>query len=1207
MTAFLPLQLIECPLEGTNLIEASAGTGKTYAITGLYLRLVLEKKLSVDQILVVTFTEAATEELKDRIRKHLRLALDAFGGRPREDPFVAELVKREKQADAAAHRLRDAIRAFDEAAIFTIHGFCMRTLYEHAFESGTFFDTQLLTDQETLKREIVEDYWRRHLYQGSPLFVHYALSAGVSPEALFSLLSRGMHHLRLKIVPQTERRDTKAQEEACLRAFNEVLEAWPSSKEEVASLLQAEGLSRVKYDPKKIPLWVQGMDDFVLSGRVNARLFPGFRKFTRSEVEGGTKKGQAPPRHRFFDLCENLWTAQQELEDAFAHNLLWLKVQLFEYVDSELERRKREKNVQSFDDLLLKLSRALEGGKGKDLAGAIRKRFRAALIDEFQDTDPIQYAIFRHIFASKDSVLFLVGDPKQAIYSFRGADIFAYMEAAGEVETRYTLEENWRSEPALIQAVNHLFSARRDAFVYDRIQFLAARPAKKKQREGLTVDQKAEPALRLWFMDAREWAKPGNPINKGRGWEVIPRAVASEISSLLSLGEKGRALIGERALSAADVAVLVRRNVEAKIMQQALGELRIPSVLYTTDNLLDSHEAGESERILAAIAKPDDESLIRAALATDMLAVTGEELDALRGEEGAWERWLLKFKGYHEDWKKQGFIRMFRSFLRNEGVLIRLMGLPDGERRDTNILHLMEVLHRIGSEKKLDPPGLLKWLSEQRDPETPRLEEHQLRLESDERAVKIVTVHKSKGLEYPVVFCPFMWGGSRIRSAHEPFTFHDERDRMALTLDLGSPERDANRGRAELEMLAESLRLFYVALTRARYRCYLVWGRFREAETSPAAYLFDPSPSSGSDEILSRLEERFRSLTDKELFDHLKKTSDRAGGVMDLSPLRVKEAAPYAPLRAGGTALSPKTFSGPIDREWKISSFSSLTSGRAHGEETADHDARAFVEIEPGEAFQEVPEPRGIFAFPKGTRAGTFVHDLLEHLDFSEKDETMLRSLAAQKLEAYGFDPSWLDAVCGMVRRVLSVPLAADRDDFSLSSVRKHERLNELEFYFPLKPLSPRLLQEMLLKSGLPGSVSGAPERIGDLVFAPLRGFLKGFMDLVFEFEDRFYLVDWKSNDLGPSVDHYGPSSLAAAMDQGFYTLQYFIYTVALNQYLRNRVAGYDYETHFGGVYYIFVRGVDPARGREFGIFRDRPSSQLVHEWTRMLMPGERG
>jgi exodeoxyribonuclease V beta subunit len=1205
MTPFQPLHLMECPLEGTNLIEASAGTGKTYAITGLFLRLLMEKKLSVNQILVVTFTEAATEELKQRIRMRLREALQAFGGAPAPDRFVRELVENERNPSDAVQRLREAIRAFDEAGIFTIHGFCMRTLHDHAFESGSLFDTRLLADEEMLKREIVEDYWREHFYRASSLFVRYALSCKLSPDSLFSLLSRGMHHLKLKVIPDTEKKDPSPLEEAYQAAFRRVLEAWPSSKAEVAHLLlNHQGLSKVRYDPKKIPLWVQGMDDFIASGGVNPALFPGFRKFMGSEVEGATKKGQMPAQHPFFELCERLGDAQKELEAVFAHNLLWLKVKLFEHVGLEMGRRKGQENLQSFDDLLVKLAGALEGEKGKDLARTIRTKFRAGLIDEFQDTDPVQYGIFKNIFSSRDSILFLVGDPKQAIYSFRGADLFAYMEAAGEAGTRYTLEENWRSEPPLIKAVNHLFSQRSNPFVYENIRFIPTRPPEDKdEKEVLRIDGKSGAALQVWFMDAGKWAKPGSPINKGRGYEEIPRAVASEISCLLnSSKEEGRALLGDKALTAGDIAVLVRRNVEARLMQQALADLQIPSVLYTMDNLFDTHEALESERVLAALVQPGNESLIRAALATDMMAVTGEDLEALAGNEAGWERWLLKFRGYHEQWHKQGFIRMFRSFLESEGVLFRLMALPDGERRDTNLLHLMEVLHRAGVEKKLDLPGLLKWLSEQRDPQTPRLEEHQLRLESDENAVKLVTVHKSKGLEYPVVFCPFSWGGSKLRNAHDPFIFHDERDLRALTLDLGSPEREHNRGTAEKEMLAENLRLFYVALTRAKSRCYLVWGRFREAETSAPAYLLHPPPSSQPQDPLADLEEGFRSLTDKELLEDLEETVHRAGGVIRLFPLPETGGDVYSPLQAEPTALHQRRFAGRIDREWKISSFSSFTSGLLHGEELADHDAGPWQEIGPGEALHEPQEPKGIFAFPKGTKAGTFLHDLFEHMDFSEKDQAVLRNLVAQKLDAYGYEASWLDTLCEMIQRVLSVPLRMDRDDFSLSCVRNQDRLSELEFYFPLKPLFADLLRRKLSRSGLRGSIPGFAGRIDQLDFAPLRGFIKGFMDLVFCFEDRFYLVDWKSNDLGSRVEDYGPSDLAMAMAYGFYTLQYLIYTVALNQYLRNRLPGYDYEAHFGGVYYVFLRGVDPAKGREFGVFRDRPSAETVDEWSAMLI-----
>ena len=1249
MTRFENFDLLNSPLEGTNLIEASAGTGKTYAIAGLFLRLILEKNLSVDKILVVTFTVPATDELRDRIRGKLREASEAFSVGRTEDAFLNDLVRRHKDSEAALKNLGEALRAFDQAAIFTIHGFCMRMLHENAFESGSLFDTELVTDQEDLKREIVDDFWRRHFYDASPLFVNYAINSKFSPDSLLALLANRHARPYLKIIPQVEIPDSSLEEKEFREYFNEARSNWNSARTEVEKILASdEGLNRSKYKYANIPIWIQGMDDTMASGGNNPLLFNGFKKFTSSELEGAVKKDYTPPAHPFFELCEKLREKQEELERVFDQHLLGLKAELFHYVQDELIRRKAEKNIRFFDDLLLRLHRALGEKGGEALAREIGKKFGAALIDEFQDTDPIQYAIFKKVFGTGRSTLFLIGDPKQAIYSFRGADIFAYMDAAGDVASRYTLGENWRSEPDLIAAINAIFARADRPFVYEEIPFQPAVPAADKDPESLRMDGQTEPPLHLWFLDAGKVGEPGKTITKTQARELIPGAVAAEVSRVINLGRNNRAMIGKRPLMEGDIAVLVRTHFEARHMQKALSALNIPSVLYTTENLFDSHEALEMERVLAGISEPNNESLLKEALATDVMGVRGEELDDLIKDEAEWEKWLIKFKKYHDLWDEHGFIRMFRYLVLEENVLARLMSLPDGERRNTNLLHLSEVLHQTSIERRLCMAGLLKWLSEQRDSNAPRLEEHQLRLESDENAVKLVTIHKSKGLEYPVVFCPFVWAGSRIDKKKDSLTFHDELDNRRLTLDLGSEGMDENRVFAEKEQLAENLRLLYVALTRARSRCYLVWGRFNEAETSAPAYLFHQKGSWEGEDVVGATEERFKGLSDEDVLTELKMIVDKVHGTIRLSEMPMETGEEYSPLPGSKVLLTCRRFSGNIDRQWHISSFSSLVSGQPHGAELADRDAISLPaphrppEADSGEAggpARHLParalqwqagrpalrdsgeaggpdlysqkdfegsviqeEPSGIFSFPRGAKAGTFLHDIFEHLDFMEKDTALMKNLVAHKLNEYGFKPTWQETLCHMIQKVLSVRLDPERSDFTLSHIRNKDRLNELEFYFPLNSISPKKLNSIFAKYAGPALPTGLPAHIERLDFTPVRGFMKGFIDMVFQFQNRFCLLDWKSNFLGGSVEDYGQEALAAAMKDEFYIVQYHIYTVALDKYLQLRLPGYNYETHFGGVYYIFLRGVDPDRGTDFGIYRERPSGEFINELSMNLI-----
>ena len=1190
---------IGTPLEGANLIEASAGTGKTYTITGLFLRLLLEKNLAVHQILVVTFTEAATEELKDRIRSKIREAIDAFSKGKSRDSFLDKLVRQHASTDKALPLLLEALRTFDEAAIFTIHGFCRRMLHENAFESGSLFDTELVTDPSAMIQESVDDFWRRHLYTASPLFVNHALENHFTPGAILSLLKRKMNQPFLRIIPEEEAPDTGPQEKKFREAFSRARKQWPAVKNEVKHILMSyEGFHKSQYKPSKVELWVKELEDLFSYGENAPGLFPEFKRFSRSEVENkkNLKQGFAPPEHPFFDLGEDLCRASQDLEIVFARRLLGLKVRIFKEVGEDLFKRKTEKNVQTFDDLLLKLQSALTGKGGRDLAMAIRRKYRAALIDEFQDTDPVQYTIFQSIFGSGGSILFLVGDPKQSIYGFRGADIFAYMEAVDKVDSRYTLIENWRSESGLIKSINALFGNVKPAFVFEKIPFEPAKAAKGKETEPLNIEGEKE-SFALWFMDAERWGNKEGVINKGVAQAKLPGLVAAEIARLLNLGKEGKALIGKRDLRANDIAVLVRQNVEALFIQKALSERNVPSVLYSTENLFDSHEALEVKRFLAAVVEPNDESLLKAALSSDMVGIAGEELERLMLDEARWEKWLVKFRGYHDLWQERGFFRMFRSFLRDEKVLTRLIAFTDGERRNTNLLHLMEVLHQASIERKLNMTGLLKWLSEQRDPNAPRSEEHQLRLESDENAVNLVTIHKSKGLEYPIVFCPFSWDGIRSKKEKDPFFFHDPQNRMQLIFDLGSEDQKAHRAIAEKEELAENLRLLYVALTRAKCRAYLVWGRFNGAETSAPAYLLHAPPVKNSDNLVAALAEDFKRVGDEELLSKATSLMKKPTATVEVIKEFEADGNRFAPLPEEMQIYRPRSFVTQIDQQWKISSFSSLVSDRVHSEEGTDYDASTSWGAE--DPVRVLEEPVGIFAFPKGAKAGTFLHDVFEHLDFCDPSVSSRQDLVTRKLTQYGYDPSWLETVCDMVDKVLKVPLDPKRDDFSFSRVGNEDRLNELEFYFPLKFLGPETVGRILARGGLDQEV---PENIERLNFSPLRGFMKGFMDMVFRFEDRYYLVDWKSNFLGANVEAYGLENLARAMEENFYTLQYTFYTLALNRYLKLRARGYDYDRHFGGVFYVFLRGADPDKGSAFGIYRDKPPQDVIEALSEELI-----
>ena len=515
-------------------------------------------------------------------------------------------------------------------------------------------------------------------------------------------------------------------------------------------------------------------------------------------------------------------------------------------------------------------------------------------------------------------------------------------------------------------------------------------------------------------------------------------------------------------------------------------------------------------------------------------------------------------------------------------------------------------------EQKRGVNELLKWLSEKRDRETPRSEEHLLRLESDESSVKIVTIHKSKGLEYPIVFCPFSWGGTRLNHSKGPFIFHNPANNMLRTLDLGSADVEAHRVLAEKELLSENLRLFYVALTRAKNRCYAIWGPFNGAESSAPAYLFHQPHGDQDEDLIGAIKDKVRTSNDTELLQDIETLVRKADNTIKLLDLSFEKNAPplepYPMAPDHAETLAPRVFQGRIDRHWRISSYSSLVSRLPHGAEMADRDATPPPEEGAQRPPDEIPireASSGIFDFPKGTKAGTFFHDIFEHLEFVEEDQSAIKEIIAHKLERHGFDETWLDAVYDMTRNVLTVSLNSKTDGLRLSSIPQEERLNELEFYFPLKKLHSEKV-EKILRHHLGSNVFDEfPDMLEYFHIPTTSGFMKGYMDMVFHWKGRYYLVDWKSNFLGAQIDDYNQSTLMKTMIREGYILQYLIYVLALDQYLRLRMPGYGYEKHFGGIYYIFLRGVDPKRGPDYGIYQNLPHPALINTLRETLIEKE--
>ncbi len=1208
-----PLEVFTCPLTGVNLIEASAGTGKTWTICGLYLRLLLERELTVQQILVVTFTNAATAELRERVRARILELLD-FLRRPLPgiaDPFIGQLAGQLRDAGKTQQeltaRLELALHSFDEAAIFTIHGFCQRALADNPFAAGLPMRTELTESDRDLVMETVYDFWRRHVaHDATPEFARYLASKRDTPDKYARLLQR---HLAKPLARHRWPPDLDAPPLSASQlheAYRTVRAHWLACKTEIEALLHA-ALSQLNGSTYKRASLLEAAahwDRLCCDEDAFAAMGTKAGLFRSSMLAEKTKKNCITPTHEFFRHAEAYCRAREALDGSLYLARCRLLKRLFGEASLRLQSLKRSRQVVAFNDMLANVHERLENADYPWLAASIRTRFPAALIDEFQDTDPLQLAIFNKIYDTDDSLVFLVGDPKQAIYSFRHADLHSYLRAAHWADRQWTLRANQRSSGPLLTGLNTLFGANGNAFVLPQVHYRAGVYGDK-PRADFRDTSAARAPLQVWRLPDDDGVLP-----KARAKRAAVEAVAAEIARLLEAARGGGITLGERALQPGDVAVLVRARSLGADVKRALAELHVGAVELSRDSIFGSADARDWETVLTAIAAPTRDGLLRAALATEIFGEDAAGIERIAASDTLLPARILEFMAYRDLWVKRGLGMMIRQVFAEQGVARRLLGGPDGERRLTNCLHVAEELQKA-AQSHPSPEALLRWFKAAQAEDDP-LDSAQLRLESDRDLVQIVTVHACKGLEYPIVFCPFLCDGSSRFGPPGPegWEYHDAE--LEPVIDFNDYRDDAAalqtiKTQIKEEQAAETVRLLYVALTRAVHRCYLVIGPYdTHAKYECARSMLNWLAAGNGMTPTVWLDSK---LSTAELDAAWAGVAAASGGAIVIDPLPMQRGVSLRGGTGDAATLDTPAPPGQVSAGWRFSSYSNLSYG-ARGEAAAgDHDARTIVlpAANPPPADLHADD---ILRFPRGADAGECIHAVFEHIDFTDRkgwDDAIARALQSHP-PSRGDDPAAPPAptLQRMLRQLVEhVVTATLMPGLQLGSIPLSRRLTELEFNLPVPHLSAAALNAGLKSWGY---------AVPALTFGALEGYLKGFIDLVFEHQGRYFILDWKSNHLGYTATDYGPVSLQRAMTDHGYHLQYLLYAIALDRYLKLRLPGYRHETHFGGVLYLFVRGVrpiwpasDPGSGRVAfggslpGVFFHRPEAATLRALDRLL------
>jgi exodeoxyribonuclease V beta subunit len=1202
------------PLYGSRLIEASAGTGKTWTIAALYLRLVLghggenafARPLLPSEILVMTFTRAATRELSNRVRERLVEAAAFFrdereDDNPAGDPYLRDLAASyaDPQArSAAAYRLQLAAETMDEAAIFTIDAWCQRMLREHAFDSGSLFDEELVSDERALFEDAAHDYWRQQVYPLNRAALDALLDCWNDVEVLKTSVRSLLRHAD--------------------RLGAGLLGADP--QESLAALISRIQRSQLAELTRLKEGWIEranAMEGWIAAQRaVNPKCFNGNKLRAESLAKwfDALRAWAANPAQHLPDLPENGWKrlAPAGLEDTFAKGFTTAVPECFDYteplkqaldrieplahalvrhatvqISARIAALKAGKHQFGFADMLARLKAALEGANGPQLRERIATQYPIAMVDEFQDTSPDQYRIFDLLYqvAANDPAhgLLLIGDPKQSIYGFRGADIHSYLDARTATAGRhYQLGTNYRSTAALVDAVNRLFLHAEHGYANAAFRFkrgdvnplpFAAVAAKGRSTQLVGVDGPYQ-ALAVAATDRDD-------LKADDYRSFFAHHCAEHIVGLLNDERVGFSDgVTFTRLVPADIAILVRDRREAAAIRAALAMRRVPSVyLSDQDSVVDSEEARDVLRWLHAVANPLDGALARAAFATRTAGLPLAELARLSSDETAWETIVEQLKALHVTWQRQGVLAMLRRLIHELALPARLLAEPGGERRLTNLLHLAELLQTASRE--LDgEQALIRWFAEQVAGFGEGGDERVLRLESDAELVKVVTVHKSKGLEYPLVYLPFAVTARKTdKRGRSFFDYIDQNQERQIDLTLSDDARDA----VDQARIEEDLRLLYVALTRAAHFLWLgvaavASGKKGENRLHHSAlgYLLNGGEAVAAADMRTHWERLRGGLDAIELHDMpapegctmLDRVEDQAG---------LHDAA---------------RFNGHFERDWSVGSFTSIARHASAPPMRAQEET--MREEDPQQSSGKTDDAPW-HRFPRGSVPGNFLHDQLEWLAgegfrciLDEATELRL----AQRIARAGWGHRLDDALAWlrMVATTELPPIGA-----ALTAIE--ELLPEMEFWFPTERLDVGAL-DVLCRARL---LDGVTRPI--LPPRALHGMLKGFADLVFEHEGKYWVLDYKSNALGAGDAAYTRNAMGAAMAAHRYDIQGAIYMLALHRLLKSRLGtGYDPLEQLGGAVFFFLRGVNNPATR--GCYWMEPDLVLLDGLDTLLDAG---
>ncbi|AXN02052.1 Exodeoxyribonuclease V beta chain [Candidatus Purcelliella pentastirinorum] len=1151
------LNIFNIPLKGKILIESSAGTGKTFTIIIIYIRLILgintkylyKKPLSVKKILILTYTNYGSLEIKKKIYENINILLRSCIEKKCSNNILLKIFKKIKDFKTSIKILLKAKKQINNASIFTIHVFCKKILETYALELNIPFKYKLLKNKSILYEQSVINFWRKYFYKLEFNIVKYIVYKIKTPKNLLKIISPWLNGK----LPNFENIPIK-KESILLKKFKEIIEIikkikkkWNKNKNKIISIILSLKVNKKIYNKKNLLIWFNKITNWVYD-KNTIEFIPKILKYFRISIINKNKKITDIKKYKIFYFIEELFNKKSSL---YYHIISFAIIKTREIIKKE----KVNKNLISFDDLINVINTSIKNKNFKKISKKINKKYPVTIIDEFQDTDYNQYKIFDNIYNKKKKfTLLLVGDPKQAIYDFRNADIFSYIKITSKISKKFNLITNWRSSPRIVKSINKIFSIKDKPFVLDKIPFTKSKYNKINSNLSFILNKKKQPAIKIWYIENNELNYSNNKLS-------IAQKCAYEICSWLKYSKKNKSYIVNKIkmskpLCPSDITILVKNNKEAKIICKTFKKNNLQTFyLSNNNNIYSTNEAKEILLILKATINPENINILKNSLITNIINFNIFEISKIEKNKNLYYTFIKKFKSYYQIWKKFGIISLFNIILSDFNIIKNYNIIDNNEQKIINILHIGELLHKIYYETN-NKNNIINYLEKKINNTEKTKKNEQIRYNNIHNKIKVMTIHKSKGLEFPIVWIPFITNYNKINR-----NIYHNRNNFNKVLNL----QKNNKKLIEEEILSENIRKFYVALTRAIYNCNIVVILTNKKKET----------NINNQNELNYLINNKNELNFKKYLINFQKIFSK--NEINISYFKNKKNINYNEINFIKEKEKIYYLKHTLKNNSQINSFSSIKKEELKNKK---------LYIKKNIKKNNILTPHN---FPRGKYYGNFLHKLLENIDFNKP---LNYNFINKKIKNIELNKNWTPIIIDWLKNILNKQL--NKKNICLSKIKKNKYKKELKFYIKIKKIiTKNIFNKMMCY------YDNISLQSPKLKFNKLSGILTGSIDMIFNWQNKYYLIDYKSNWLGYSDKSYSYMKLKNTIIQYRYDLQYNIYALALHKYLKQKMKNYKFEKNFGGIFYLFIRGIN--NNNKHGIFFKKIKFNFVNEFNKFF------